>query len=141
MSDISQTAANVLKSTPAQDKDGTSGEALTAGNAIYMASNSRWLRTGAGNNAQISGTTEIGIVLNSAPGTGQPIRIFKNGKINLGATLTVGETYVVSRNLGRICPISDLATNDYVSILGVAYNASILQTPASGAFASGTQKA
>ena len=42
------------------------------------------------------------------------------GSIDLGATLTVGETYVVSTNVGAIAPIGDLTTGDYTKILGVA---------------------
>ena len=43
-----------------------------------------------------------------------------SGSVDLGATLTVGEAYVVSTNKGAIAPIGDLTTGDYVTVLGIA---------------------
>jgi hypothetical protein len=48
------------------------------------------------------------------------------GNINLGATLTVGQIYVLSATAGGIAPVADLATGHYPSILGVATTASNL---------------
>ena len=49
-----------------------------------------------------------------------------SGPVNVGATLTVGEIYVVSGNPGKIAPEGDLATPDWVTILGVATAANTL---------------
>lgn len=46
--------------------------------------------------------------------------ILTKGSIDLGATLTVGEIYVVSTTAGGIAPIGDLGSGDYVSIIGTA---------------------
>jgi hypothetical protein len=51
-----------------------------------------------------------------------------NGQdVNLGATLAVGQIYVVSATKGAIAPYADLVTNDYVIILGVATTTSLLR--------------
>jgi hypothetical protein len=42
------------------------------------------------------------------------------GDIDVGATLAVGETYIVSRTAGAIAPIGDLLSSDYSTILGTA---------------------
>jgi hypothetical protein len=60
-----------------------------------------------------------GIALNSAA-LDQPLSVQRTGDIDLGATLTVGEIYVVSdATAGKIRPASDLGTGDYPVILGV----------------------
>jgi hypothetical protein len=50
-----------------------------------------------------------------------PVVIAQGGtEINLGATLAVGETYVVSAALGAIAPVADLVSTNFVTVLGVA---------------------
>ena len=46
--------------------------------------------------------------------------------VNVGATLTAGQVYVVSTTAGGIAPYSDLASGDYVTILGVATTTALL---------------
>lgn len=49
------------------------------------------------------------------------------GSITLdGTTMSVGEPYVVSANVGEIAPETDLTTGDYVSRLGTAATATQL---------------
>ena len=69
-------------------------------------------------------TTDLvaGIALHSSV-VNQPIVVCKSGNIDLGATLTTGETYVLSTTAGGIAPIADLATTEYVTLLGVATGA------------------
>lgn len=40
--------------------------------------------------------------------------------ILVGTTMAVGTTYAVGQTAGSIVPVSDLTTNDYVTILGTA---------------------
>jgi hypothetical protein len=47
--------------------------------------------------------------------------------IDLGATLTSGEIYVVSDTAGNIMPYSDLTTGQYLSIIGFARSTSLLK--------------
>ena len=58
---------------------------------------------------------------------GQRVFYQTSGKINVGATLTVGETYVLGDTAGAIYPIGDLGSGDYVTYLGYATTTSLLQ--------------
>ena len=120
MADLSITAANVAAAAGEVSKqEWVAGATITAGQAIYIdsaASNVAKLAQSDGTAAE----AEVkGVAMNGAS-SGQPVIIATSGDIDLGATLTVGEIYVLSQTAGAICPASDLATGDYVSILGVA---------------------
>jgi hypothetical protein len=66
----------------------------------------------------------VGIALNDAA-DGQPISYLVSGGIDPGATVAVGTVYVVSANAaGGIAPVSDLASTEYVTILGVGVTTS-----------------
>ena len=52
--------------------------------------------------------------------------IATEGPVTIGATLTVGEIYVLSGTSGAICPEGDLATADRVGIVGVATSTTVL---------------
>ena len=61
----------------------------------------------------------VGIALNNAS-DGQPLTYAMPGSVvNMGATVTVGEIYVLSGTAGGVAPEADLASDDYVVILGV----------------------
>ena len=143
MADLSQTAANVVSYTPSSIKQYTSNGAVTAGQPVYQDANGNYGPAGAGGNNVISGLNGVGVALNSAPGAGQPLTVWVGGTVNLGATLAIGTVYVVSANNGKICPNTDLVTNNYVTVLGVAINAAAIQSgPNSAApFATNTQHA
>ena len=68
----------------------------------------------------------VGVFMTAAALDGYAV-IAMVGPVDLGATLTVGEVYVVSATKGSIAPIADLTTGDYVTILGVASSASSLE--------------
>lgn len=67
-----------------------------------------------------------GIFLTPAPIDGFAVLAEPGSVVNLGATLAVGETYVVSGSAGKIAPIGDVDTGWYVTILGVASSTSLL---------------
>lgn len=122
---LSQTAANVLFSTGAViDRTKFSGATITAGMPVYIDSADGKAKI-ADNNVSAALANVYGIALNGAS-DGQPVDIQTAGDINLGATLTVGETYVLSATAGGIDAVSAISTN-YVSLLGVARTAAILQ--------------
>lgn len=141
MADISQTAANVVVSTPNVSQPGTSGEALTAGQPCYTAVDGLIYRAKASGTALQSGYTgsqqNIWIALNSTPGANQPVLLFRSGKINLGATLVVGESYYVSTNVGKICPSGDIGVGLYPTFLGIATTTTIMTSPPLSMYACG----
>jgi len=120
MADLSITAANVAAAAGEVSKqEWVAGATITAGQALYIdsaASNVAKLAQSDGTSAE----AEVkGIAMHGAS-SGQPVIIATSGDIDLGATLTVGTVYVLSQTAGGICPVGDLATSDYVSIIGVA---------------------
>jgi len=119
MADITVTAASVLAASNATLGIGTAGEALTAGQPVYKdASDSNKIKA-CDANASAAASACVGIALHTSANN-QPIEYATGGDINLGATLTLGQIYITSANAGGIAPVSDLATNWYTTVLGVA---------------------
>lgn len=137
MADITVTAGNVVEgSGSVNKKTGTSGEAITAGQVVYIKSSDSKLYK-----AQHDGTAEeaeaVGVALNSAPGSGQPVTYITAGNLDPGGTVTVGEIYVVSATAGGIAEVSDLVSTNRVTVLGVGTTASNIKL---GILVSGVQK-
>jgi len=125
MADLSQTAANVALSSGTK-KGGTYGDTITAGMPLYQdASDSDHLKPADAEDTAAKAVC-IGIALNNGA-DGQPGSYAPSGSVvNLGVTLTVGTIYVLSA-AGKIAPSTDLASGDYVTVLGVATTAALLQ--------------
>lgn len=125
MADLTATAASVVAVSGASVSHGTAGVAVTAGQAVYLAdATTRYLL--ADNN---SGTAEArvpdGIALNSAA-IGQPLAVLTRGPVTIGATLSPGVAYYLSDTPGGICPVADLASGEYPTLIGMATSASVL---------------
>lgn len=124
MTDLTITAANVVAGANAVKKHVTAGETVTAGQTVYMDVTTRkYVKADADGAAALR--VPEGIALNGAS-DGQPLTIQTEGDITIGATLTVGEIYVMSDTPGGIMPEGDLEAGDYVTVLGVAKSASVL---------------
>ena len=118
MADLSITAANVLAASGAVIQSGTLGATGTAGQVVYLDSSTQKLRL-ADADLSVAAAEVVGILLNGG-GDGQPIDYVLSGGVDVGATLTVGEIYVLSGTAGGIAPEADLASSDWVTVLGVA---------------------
>ncbi len=117
MAELSQTAANVVTIT-GTPKVVTSEDTITAGMPVFKNTTGKYKRS----KADVLGTALCdGIALNAAS-NGQPLMLLPtNGVVNLGATLVVGETYVVSdATAGKIRPLADLGAGDFTVVLGFA---------------------
>jgi hypothetical protein len=125
MADITITAANVLAGAGAETENGTLGAAVTAGQVLYKAAaDGRWFL--ADNNAasaEVRGPK--GIALNGG-GVNQPVRVLKSGPCTIGGTMTAGVAYYLSDTPGGICPVADLGTGEYPSIVGIATSTTVL---------------
>jgi len=126
MADITVTAASVVAASSASRTNETAGGTITAGQAVFKNSSNVWLAAQA-DSADTAGTAgKIGIALNGAA-INQPVSVVTAGALTAGATLVVGETYVLSAAAaGGIAPVGDLETGDYVTVLGVATSTSVL---------------
>lgn len=125
MADLTITAGNVVAGSNASITEGRLGEAVTAGQAVYLSSTSqKWMKADS-NSVTAEARHAIGIALNGGS-TDQPIQIQKAGDITLGAALTPGVAYYLSDTPGGICPVADVGTGEYVCLLGLAKSASVL---------------
>jgi len=123
MADLVITPANVLTYSGAQTESGTAGEAVTAGETLYRHTDGNLYRADCSTAAK---ARAVGIALNSAA-AGQPVAYAKAGGLNPGATVAVGTIYGVTDTAGGIGPVSDRATGDYITILGVGTTASRIE--------------
>lgn len=129
MSDISITAASVLAGTNAEIVRGTAGATITAGQAVYLdtASTGEWLLADSDSATVIArGSAKFGIALNGAS-DGQPLAIQTGGDITIGASVTAGTAYYLSDTPGGICPIADLVTGDYITLIGIATSTTVIK--------------
>ena len=124
MVDLSVTAANVLASTGSGQVPGTYGATVTAGKVVYQNTSTDDYDL-ADCTTSAATATVAGIALNGGA-DGQPASILTRGPVDIGATVTVGTVYVLSES-GGICPAADLATDDYVSIIGVGTAADTIE--------------
>lgn len=129
MADLTITAASVLAGTNAEIVRGNAGATITAGQAVYLdtASTGEWLLADSDSATVIArGSARFGIALNGAA-DGQPLAVQVSGDITIGATMTAGTTLYLSDAPGGICPIADLATGDYITLVGVAMSTTVLR--------------
>ncbi len=104
---------------------GTSGEAISAGMPVYLKASDGFYYK-ADSNLSLAAATVVGLCVATCL-ISSPVTIVTQGSVNLGATLTVGGVYVAGATLaGDIDLVADLATGWYVSILGVASTAALL---------------
>lgn len=125
MADLSITAANVVKGTGAvPDASKVAGETVTAGQTVYLkASDNRWWKSQA--DATSTEAAASGIALNGAS-AGQPLVVQTAGEITIGATVAVGGVYVVSATAGGIAPVADLASTNYLTVIGYGKTTAII---------------
>lgn len=124
MADVSVTAASVVKTTTTLISEGIAGGTVTAGQPVYSDStDSNKLKAA---DADVQATSvAVGIALHGAA-AGQPLKYATSGNLTFNSCFTVGGIYVVSTTAGGIAPDTDLASGDYVTILGIATTATNL---------------
>tara|TARA_R100000808_G_scaffold19496_1_gene42298 strand:+ start:14236 stop:14646 length:411 start_codon:yes stop_codon:yes gene_type:complete len=121
MADLTITASDVVPPATGVNA-GTAGEAILAGQSVYLDStDSNKVKLADADNTAATAAA-VGIAVNSAPKAGQPVSYVTLGDLTV-TSATVGEIYVVSGTAGGVAPEADLATNDYVTILGIGKTA------------------
>lgn len=124
MADITITAANVLKGNGANLEHGTAGAATTAGQTVYRDANGKYQLADSNSGTAIARVPR-GIALHAA-GANQPLTILLSGPVTIGATLTAGVAYYQSDTPGGICPVADVGSGEYATIIGIATSTSVL---------------
>lgn len=122
MADIVVTAANVIGSANgAPLKQYNFGATVTAGQIVYLDANNKWQLTdsdasSAGNNTN----SMIGVALVGGANNQPGVVVTKDSYLNIGATLSNGVAYYVSRNAGAFCAVADVGTGNYGTFIGIA---------------------
>lgn len=131
MADLSITVGDVqIKGSATVTARALAAEAIQQGDAVIRGSDGQWYVADC-TDADLDDVAGIAL---TAGGAGDRVIIVTEGAMDVGATLVVGTIYVLSE-AGAIAPAADLASNDYVTVLGVATAADSLDVKiiASGA--------
>ncbi len=126
MADLTITAANVVAASDAVTATGTAGVAVTAGKVVYLDANDSRLKLADADSGTPAVRSPWGIALNDAA-IGQPLTVLRSGSITIGATLTGGLAYYLSKVAGGICPVADIASGGYATIIGIATSTTVLK--------------
>jgi len=133
MSDLNITTNSVIAANSnTVTASGTAGAAINAGQVV-------WLDTTVSPNLlQLANATDqvhvqaiVGVALDTALGSGQPLTYAVSGDITMVTTtevLTAGVVYVVSDdNDGGIAPVDDPASGSFISGIGLGINGTTLR--------------
>lgn len=134
MAALTITAANVGVHANTTVKVVQAAEAITQGESVYK-NGSKYNLTD--NNSSVAKTAADGIAITAAGVDGYFV-VATRGDVDLGATLSIGESYIVGTVDGTIEPIGDLVSTEYLTVLGIATAADVLDLNIN---ASGIQKA
>ncbi len=125
MADISITASAVLPGSGARTRHVTAGATITAGQVVYREASTGKYKLADTDSATAEVRTPAGIALNGAS-DGQPLTILTQGLLTLNAVLTQAVAYYLSGTAGGICPVADVASGDYTTVIGVAQSSTVL---------------
>ncbi len=125
MTDIVITATSVVGDGSGKRAQGTAGEAITAGQAVYFDTSVNKWKLADSDSATAAAKTSGGIALNGAA-LNQPVTVQVEGDVTIGATLVAGTAYYLSETAGGIQPAADLGAGENVCQLGIAKSTSVL---------------
>jgi hypothetical protein len=137
MAVVSITAANLRAGESTAPGSGEAGEALAIGDLLYR-SDSDGLYYKAINSSEPSAKV-VGMCCLTVDGIGDKvIFMVPGGKIEHSSGIwTKGQTYVVGDTGGTMMDAADIASEDYVTIVGVAESTTVLKFMATATGISG----
>jgi len=120
MADVSFTATSFVAGSGAVTVNGTAGEAVARGDAVYLLStDNEYYKADCTDSSK---DAVVGFALNDAA-NGQPIKILTEGDVtcdNLSLSITGNNGVYVLSEAGAIAPVGDLAADDYITVVGAA---------------------
>ena len=96
----------------------TYGDTIAAGDVVYLDSSNNKVKPAECDGTQ-SQARAIGIAYEAGVDNDTKF-ICTSGYIDVGAALSIGDSYVVSANAGKIAAVADLGSGHYVTHLGYA---------------------
>lgn len=133
MADYTITAGNVITALTGK-KSGTAGEAIAAGQLLYVKAADGLLYLAQSDGTAAAEAVVVGMALNSAA-TGQPVFYQASGAITVGAVFAAaGKVLILSEEAGKLCDAADATTGDYLTIVGYSTStvAMVLDITATG---------
>lgn len=124
MTDITVVAANVKPAASTITKKGIAGEAITAGDSVFVAADGGIELCE--NDQTVIEAACRGVALNDAA-VDQPIEYAISGDVNMGAIMTIGSVLIVGAAAGGIAPEVDAVSGEFVTVIGVATTTSNLK--------------
>ena len=125
MTDLVITSTSVTGDGSGKRSFGTAGEAITAGQAVYLdAAVNKWKL--ADSDSVVSGANTAGGVALNGAALNQPVTVQVDGDVTVNAVLTKGSAYYLSETPGGIQPAADLTTGENVCQLGIAKSTTVL---------------
>lgn len=124
MADLTVIAANVKPGTDTVTKRGIAGEAINAGESVFVAADGG-IELCENDQAALDAAC-VGVSLNDAAAD-QPIEYGFSGTVNMGAILAIGQVYIVGAAPGGIAPEGDAVATEFVTVVGVATTTSLLK--------------
>jgi hypothetical protein len=114
-------AAEVKPLANTQMEDGVAGSVISPGQAVYRGSDGLTWPARADNAVELA--RGRGIAVNSAELAGQPVKIAVAGDVQIDtasvAEAAVGNLVVLGASAGGLYPETDLASSQFVTVLGV----------------------
>lgn len=118
------TAANVVAGAGSKTLIGKLAETVTQGQVAYRDPATK--KFGKADSDGVAALrSAVGIFL-TAGSLNQPAVVHTEGPITIGAALVVGERYFAGETAGGLIPSADLSAGEYVSYIGTAISASVL---------------
>lgn len=125
MADLTITASSVQPGSTSNIRSGVAGEAIEAGQPVYQATDGKLWQADA--NDTETKAAAVGVAVSTAESANQRVSYaIEDPAFVPGATLAAGTAYGVSATKGGICPVEDLATDDFITFLGIAKSTSVL---------------
>lgn len=123
MADLTITVGSVIKGSGALSERRAAGATITAGVPLYLDTDNTVKPADA--NDTLAKSQVVGIAEHAAL-TGQPCSYVTSGPIAIGATVVQDMVYCVSASVGLICPISDIASGNFCSVIGRATSTTVI---------------
>lgn len=124
MADLVVIAANVKPGSDLVTKRGIAGEAISAGDSVFIATDGE-LELCEKDQA-VADAACVGVAVNDAAAL-QPVEYGITGTIDMGAILAIGQTYIVGAGPGGLAPETDAGAGEFTTVVGIATTANILK--------------
>lgn len=122
MADTTINPADVLQSQGTQGQKVIAGEAVAAGETVYLNDDTKYYKADGNDGSKMP---VAGMAINSAPKAGQPLVIVKEDALLTIGThgVGVGIPLFQSANPGKICPLADVGTGNLTTCVAVTASA------------------